>query len=56
MIILKLHFLKVPSGILNWEEQRDIMLMIGGASPVGTPISIQILPRRRKFDIFTTLL
>ena len=41
----------VPSDVLTAEEQRDIMLMIARRSPVGTPISINILPRRSEFTI-----
>ena len=37
----------VPSAVLTAEEQRDIMLMIVGRSPIGTPISTNILPRNR---------
>ena len=41
----------VPSDVLTAEEQRDILLMIARRSPLGTPISINILPRRSVFTI-----
>ena len=40
------HFFAVPTGILTKEEQLDIMLLIGGETPIGTPICASILPRR----------
>ena len=36
----------VPTGILNWEEQRDVFHVIGGANPLGLLISTEV-PRKR---------
>ena len=37
----------VPTGILKLKEQRDVLLAIGGADPIGPPISIKAIPRKR---------
>ena len=34
-------------GILSLEEQRDVLYVIGGADPLGLPISIKAIPRKR---------
>ena len=38
-----------PSGVLTLEEQRDLLLVIGGANPLGppSPISTEAIPRKR---------
>ena len=45
------HYLKMkclgPTGILSLEEQRDVLYVIGGADPLGPPISIKAIPRKR---------
>ena len=46
----------VPTGILNWEEQRDVLFVIGGANPLGPLISTKAIPRKRIYlntNIFT---
>ena len=37
----------VPTGILNLEEQRDVLFVIGGANPLGPLISTEAIPRKR---------
>ena len=45
------HSLKMkclgPTGILSLEEQRDVLYVIGGADPLGPPISTKAIPRKR---------
>ena len=36
-----------PTGILNWEEQRDLLYVIGGADPLGPLISTKAISRKR---------
>ena len=47
-IHLMLYLFKVPTGIPRAEEQREILLVIGGESPIGSPISVDALLRGRK--------
>ena len=46
LIILDMKCLG-PTGILSLEEQRDVLYVIGGADPLGLPISIKAIPRKR---------
>ena len=50
-ILLKMKCLG-PTGILNWEEQRDLLYVIGGASPLGPLISFEAIPRTRTFATY----
>ena len=49
-LFLEFHSLKMkclgPTGILNLEEQRDVLYVIGGADPLGPLISIKAIPRK----------